>query len=63
MLMRRAAATLSARRQGLDVYRANVSNLQRSNMISKTEQKGMWRNVCFMSFEIFLKETDVCSPV
>lgn len=61
--MRRAAATLSARRQGIDVYRANVSNLQRSNMISKTEQKGLWRNVWFMSFEIFLKETDVYLPV
>lgn len=61
--MRRAVATLSARRQGIDVYRANVSNLQRSNMISKTEQKCLWRNVWFMSFEIFLKETDVCLPV
>lgn len=61
--MRRAAATLSARRQEIDVYRANVSNLQRSNVISKTEQKGLWRNVWFMSFEIFLKETDVCLPV
>lgn len=55
-------ATLSAYRLRIDVYRANVFNLEQSNMISETggEHKCMWRNVWFMSFEIFLKETDVC---
>lgn len=53
------ATTLSANAQRVDVYCANVSNLERSNMICKTggEQKCMWRNVWFMSFEMFLKET------
>lgn len=45
MILLCIAATLSDHRQGIDVYRANVSNLWRANMISKTEQKGLWRNV------------------
>lgn len=45
----------------MDVYCANVSNPEQSNTVSEAggEQKCMWRNVWFMSFEIFLRESDV----
>lgn len=40
MLMLLTAATLWDCRQGIDGYRANVSNLQRSNMISNRKACG-----------------------
>lgn len=55
-LVRRSAATSSARRPGMDVDPANVSSFQQRS--SRAEQRGGCRNVCFTSFEIFLKNGD-----